>query len=73
MNVRELIAALQKCPPGMDVCVWDHEEDDHVPVVQALYEDGVTHISLLTVAVVAHPVHPFGSCGGECDYCGDQP
>jgi hypothetical protein len=36
MNVRELIAALQKCPPDMGVCVWDHEADEYIPVVQAL-------------------------------------
>jgi hypothetical protein len=75
MNVRELIAALQKCPPDMDVQVWDAEEDDWIDVVQALYEDGVVNIHLLTTEVAVIPVHPFGSCGHAdgCDACGDQP
>ena len=71
MNVRELIAALQKCPPDMDVYIPG--EEDWEPVVQALYEDGATHIQLLTTEVAVIPVHPYGSCGGVCDACGDQP
>jgi len=73
MNVRELIAALQKLPPTMDVCIWDHDEDDWLPVVEALNEDGVIHIALLTRPSGAKPVHAFGSCGGECWLCRDEP
>jgi hypothetical protein len=72
MNVRELIAALQKCPPDMDVCI-DDGEGDYGPVVQVLHEDAVTYIQLLTTEVVVHPVHPYGSCGSVCGLCGDQP
>ena len=75
MNVRELIAALQKCPPEMDACVWDESEDDWVPITMALHEDGHTVIQLLTddPPPVVHPVHAYGSCGGVCGLCGDQP
>ena len=75
MNVRELIAALQKCNPEMDACVWDESEDDWSPITMALYEDGATVIQLLTddPPPVVHPVHAYGSCGGVCGLCGDQP
>lgn len=75
MNVRELIAALQQCPPEMDACVWDDAQEEWVPVTMALYDDGVSDIHLLTQdpPPVTNPVHAHGSCGGECDLCGDQP
>jgi hypothetical protein len=72
MTVRELIAALQRCPPEMDVCVWDHEQDDWMPVVEALNEWGSTHIALLIHPSGVLLVHVYGSCGGVCDLCGDQ-
>lgn len=68
MTVRELIAALQKLPQGLDVRVWDHEEDDWLPVVEALYEDGTAAVDLLTHAggpYVQVPVESPSSCPGE--------
>lgn len=47
MTVKQLIAQLSKLPQDLDVCVWDHEEDDYMPVVSAFYEDGVSTINLL--------------------------
>jgi hypothetical protein len=73
MNVRELIAALQRCPPSMEVCIWEDQPGEYVPVVEALYEDGSTHIDLLTQPSGAQPVHPYRSCGGECWLCGEEP
>jgi hypothetical protein len=74
MTVRELIAALQKCPPELEVVLWGGEDaDDWVPVEDALYEDGASHIAILPYASGALPVHAFGSCGGTCDLCGDEP
>lgn len=73
MTVGELIAELKKYPEHMQVCVWDHDEDENMPVVQVLQEDGTTTVDLLTHPVAVITVHPFGSCGGECGACGDQP
>ena len=53
MNVRELIAALQKMPPTMEVTIWDHEADENLPVVEVLHEWGHTSVELLA--------HPSGS------------
>jgi len=53
MTVGELIEALRKLPPFLEVCVYDAEEDDNVPVVEALLEDGHTTVDLLT--------HPSGA------------
>jgi len=49
MTVKELIAQLQALPPDMEVVIWDEEEDEYMPVVEALYEDGCSEIMLLTV------------------------
>lgn len=73
MTVSELIAALQRLPPHFDVCIPNAAGDEYVPVVEALYEDATTEIVLLTEPSGAQPVHPYGSCGGECGLCGDQP
>lgn len=51
MTVAELIAALQKLPPNLDVCVWDGEEDDYVPVRGVLWEDGHTSVDLATYPI----------------------
>lgn len=48
MKVSELIAALKKLPQDLPVRVWDEDEDDYVPVVEALYEDGTSAVDLLT-------------------------
>jgi hypothetical protein len=48
MTVAELIKQLEQCPPSMEVCIWDHDEDENMPVVQVLHESGVSHIQLLT-------------------------
>ena len=72
MTVGELIEALKKLPEYMEAVVWDEEQDDHVPVVEALFEDGSTEIVLLTKPSGALPVHKHGSCGGECDRCDEQ-
>jgi hypothetical protein len=71
MRVRELIEQLQKCPPDMEVVVYDAEEDDDVPVTMAIYEDGATDIQLTTQCPppVMHQTHKRGSCGGECGLC----
>ncbi len=74
MTVGELIAQLKRCPETLDVVMWGGEQDDDwVPVVEALYEDGTTHVAILPYATNSHPIHAYGSCGGVCDYCGDQP
>lgn len=72
MNVRELIECLKKEPQELDVVVWDHDEDEWMTVVQTLFEDGTSHVAMLTRPEVVHPVHKYGSCGGECDLCADQ-
>ena len=51
MKVRELIRELKRMPPELQVCVWDAPEDEYVPVVQALFEDGTSHVALLTKEV----------------------
>lgn len=51
MTNKELIAALQKLPPDLGVHTWDEKEDDYVPVVEVLYEDGVPYIHLLTTTL----------------------
>ena len=48
MNVRQLIAELQKMPPDLEVRLWDEDEDDFMPVAQVLYEDGTSSVDLLT-------------------------
>lgn len=48
MTVMELMAELGRCPPDMEVCVWNDAKDDYVPIVEALWEDGTTHVDLLT-------------------------
>ena len=48
MTVAELIAALQKLPPNLDVCVWDEEEGDYVLVGGDLWGDGHTRVDLAT-------------------------
>lgn len=61
MTVIELIAELGRLPPDMDVCVWDHDEDEYMPVVEALLEDGSTHVDLL--------VRPSGAVPAEMIDC----
>jgi hypothetical protein len=61
MTVIELIAELGRLPPDVDVCVWDHDEDEYMPVVEALLEDGSTHVDLL--------VRPSGAVPAEMIDC----
>lgn len=49
MRVRELIEALKGHWQDGDVVIWDTEAGDWLPVVEALYEDGTSHVALLTV------------------------
>ena len=72
MKVRELIAELQRHNPELEVCIYDHEADDDLPVVEAMHEDATTHVMLLTSPSGGLSVHKYGSCGGVCDLCGDQ-
>lgn len=50
MTVKELIERLAKLPPDLDVHVWDAEADDHVPVRDAIKEDGCTEVHIITTA-----------------------
>jgi hypothetical protein len=73
MTVAELIAALRKEPQDLEVRVWDHEADEYVPVVQALYEDGSTSVDLLTHHEETVPANECGVCGrtlATCDCMG---
>lgn len=58
MNVRELIAELQKCPPDMEVCIPEIDGDEWVPVLQVLHEDGATHIALMSWVEATVPAEP---------------
>ena len=58
MKVHELIAALRKEPPELEVRIWDHDADDWMPVVEALYEDGSSSVDLLTYESGAYPAPP---------------
>jgi hypothetical protein len=58
MTVYMLIRALQKQPPHLEVTVWDHDEDENMPVVQVFYEDGTSEVSLLTRRVKTVTVAP---------------
>lgn len=49
MTVEEVIKELQALPPTMEVVIWDEEQDEYMPVVQALHESGCSDIMLLTV------------------------
>jgi hypothetical protein len=73
MNVQELIAELKKMPQELEVVVAEAGGDEYVPVVQVLYEDGTSEVALLDHIEKTIPVHPYGSCGGVCHACGDQP
>lgn len=71
MNVRELMAELQKMPPHLDVVIAETGGDEYVPVVQVLYEDGTSQIALLdqvveTVDVPPDPECPHGTCRDGC-------
>lgn len=46
MKVRELIEELSKLPPHLDVTYWDHEEDEWVEVVEAIWESGTSVVTL---------------------------
>lgn len=48
MNVQELIDVLKTIPPFMQVCTWDAEEDDYIPVIGVIYEHGHTTVDLIT-------------------------
>lgn len=58
MNVRELIAELQKHPPEMEVCIADVETGEYETVVEVLHEWGHTSIDLLTTPSGSVPVPP---------------
>lgn len=73
MNVRELIEALKVYPSDMDVVIAEAGGDEYVPVVQVIQEDGTSVVTLLDRVEVVYTVHQYGSCGGMCDLCGDQP
>lgn len=80
MKVRELIEALKLMPPDLDAEMWDSDEDDYVPVVSVLYEEGAPYVFLLPVEidfadepkdnVVQFPSHLVGHfpCEG-CKVC----
>lgn len=46
MKVRDIIKALQKLPQDLEGKVWD--EDENMPIVQVLWEDGTSHVQFLT-------------------------
>ena len=48
MKVRELIEELRRVPQEMEVCTWSADEDEWVPVTQALHEWGHTTVDLMT-------------------------
>jgi hypothetical protein len=35
-------------PPDLEVCVWDEDADEYVPVADVVFEDGTSTIDLLT-------------------------
>lgn len=49
MTVGELIAKLEAMPEGMEVCAWNEDEDDYVPIQDVLWEEGHTSVDLLTI------------------------
>jgi hypothetical protein len=84
MIVKELIAALRKMPQELEVCTWDHEEDEYIPITGAIFEDGCSDVHLLTeenlpeyVNVCEHGGHPAPLdqrfCSKACEACESAP
>ncbi len=65
MKVHALIAELTKLPPEAEVRIWDEQEDEYLPIAQAIHEDGAEGVvDLLTKAVKLIPNRSGDATGG---------
>lgn len=72
MTVAELIALLKTQRQDLPVVYWDAEEDDWVEVVEAVYEDGTTHLALFKTKGIWIESPPEGEELDEEAFDGDE-